>query len=131
MNDKIKLHFQKYMFYDLLAIFLAIFISFFVIKLYNDYEENKKSEYDFSFYNSSLIEAYNIDPSLFKFNEDNVAILEVSDLLKPITNGTDTMYFDSIPLTKEQDQCVGYIVVKKENDSFKFDYSHICDMIDY
>jgi len=41
------------------------------------------------------------------------------------------MYFGIVPLTKEQDQCVGYIIAKKENDQLTFDYSHICDMVDY
>ena len=55
----------------------------------------------------------------------------MSDLLKPITNGKDTMYFGEIPITKEQDQCVGYIIVEKINEKLKFDYSHLCDMVDY
>ena len=55
----------------------------------------------------------------------------MKDLLKPITNGKDTVYFGVVPLTLEQDQCVGYIIVEKYNDDLKFDYSHLCDMIDY
>ena len=34
-------------------------------------------------------------------------------------------------MTKEQDQCVGYIIVKKHKNKLNYDYSHICDMLDY
>ena len=54
-----------------------------------------------------------------------------SNLPEYVTNGKDTMSFGTIPLTKEQDECVGYIIVKKNNENFEFDYSHICDMVDY
>lgn len=74
---------------------------------------------------------YKIDPTIFDFNEDNIAIVEMNDLLKPITNGKDTTYFGEIPMTKEQDQCVGYIIVKKHKNKLNYDYSHICDMLDY
>lgn len=47
------------------------------------------------------------------------------------TNGQDTVYFGEVPLTKEQDQCIEYIIVEKNNGDLKFDYSHLCDMVDY
>lgn len=131
MNKKIKLHLHQYILHYIAAILLLILINFLVIKFYNDYQENKKIQYDFSNYDYTMLQIYNIDPSLFKFNSDNIAIVEMSDLLKPITNGKDTMYFGEIPITKEQDQCVGYIIVEKINEKLKFDYSHLCDMVDY
>ncbi|MBO5004121.1 MAG: hypothetical protein J6D03_02500 [Clostridia bacterium] len=130
MNN-FKLHLHKYFFYDLLAIFLFILISFIGIKLYNAYQINKKIEYDFSSYDSFMYEVYNINPNLFKFDSNGIAKVEMNDLLRPITNGKDTIYFGVVPLTKEQDQCVGYIIVEKTNDDLKFDYSHLCDMVDY
>lgn len=130
MNN-LKMHLHKYFFYDLFAIFLFILISFLGIKLYNDYQTQKKAQYDFSIYDSLMMEVYNINPGLFKFDSNGVAILEMNDLLKPITNGKDTTYFGIVPLTKEQDQCVGYIIVEKSNEELKFDYSHLCDMVDY
>lgn len=69
--------------------------------------------------------------SLFKFDDNGFAKVEMKDLLKPITNGKDTVYFGVVLLTSEQDQCVGYIIVEKYNDDLKFDYSHLCDIIDY
>ena len=131
MNKKIKLHLHQYILHYIAAILLLILINFLVIKFYNDYQENKKIQYDFSNYDYTMLQIYNIDPSLFKFNSDNIAIVEMSDLLKPITNGKDAMYFGEVPITKEQDQCVGYIIVEKINEKLKFDYSHLCDMIDY
>lgn len=130
MNN-IKLHLHKYFFYDLLAIFLFIILSWLGIKLYNDYQINKKLENDFSYFDRSMMQIYDVNPSLFKFDDNGVAKVEMKDLLKPITNGEDTVYFGVVPLTSQQDQCVGYIIVEKYNDDLKFDYSHLCDMIDY
>ena len=130
MNN-FKLHLHKYFFYDLLAIFLFFLITFIGIKLYNAYQINKKTEYDFSSYDNFMNEVYVINPSLFKFDSNGIAKVEMNDLLKPITNGKDTIYFGVVPLTKDQDQCVGYIIVEKNNENLEFDYSHLCDMVDY
>lgn len=130
MNN-FKLHLHKYFFYDLLAIFLFFLITFIGIKLYNAYQINKKTEYDFSSYDSFMNEVYVINPNLFKFDSNGIAKVEMNDLLKPITNGKDTIYFGVVPLTKDQDQCVGYIIVKKNNEILEYDYSHLCDMVDY
>lgn len=130
MNN-FKLHLHKYFFYDLLAIFLFFLITFIGIKLYNAYQINKKTEYDFSSYDSFMNQVYAINPNLFKFDSNGIAKVEMNDLLKPITNGKDTIYFGVVPLTKDQDQCVGYIIVEKNNEILEYDYSHLCDMVDY
>ena len=129
--DNLKSHLQKYIFYDLFAVFLFVLLSFIGFKLYNDFQNIKKTKYDFSNYDSTMLEIYEINPNLFKFNDKGIAIVEMSDLLKPITNGKDTIYFGEVPMTDEQDQCMGYIVVTKNNNKLKFDYSHLCDMLDY
>ena len=130
MNN-FKLHLHKYFFYYLLAIFLFFLITFIGVKLYNAYQINKKTEYDFSSYDSFMNEVYVINPNLFKFDSNGIAKVEMNDLLKPITNGKDTIYFGVVPLTKDQDQCVGYIIVEKNNEILEYDYSHLCDMVDY
>lgn len=129
--SNIKLHLQKYFIYDILAILLLIGVNILIFSLYHDYQNNQHSKNDFSYYDESLDEIYKIDSTIFKFDENNIAIVEMSDLLKPITNGKDTIYFGEVPMTKEQDECVGYIIVKKQNDKLTYDYSHICDMLDY
>lgn len=131
MIKKIKLHIQKFIFYDLLAIFIFIVFNIFFINLIIDVQENQKSKYDYSNYDDTIRKIYTIDPSLFQFNEDGVAIVKMDDLLKPITNGKDTMYFGIVPLTDEQDQCVGYFIVTKKEDELQIDSSHLCDMVDY
>lgn len=128
MIKNIKIHIQKYFLYDILAIIIFIVINILMFKLVNDLYETKKSEYDYS----DIIEKiYEIDPSLFKFNSNDIAIVKMDDFLEPITNGKDTIYFADVPLTKNQDQCVGYFIIKKVNDELMVDSSHICDMIDY
>jgi len=132
MNKKLKLHIQKYIFYDVFFFIIFIGISYIIFRFYNDYQENKKSRYDFSIYNDTLIEMYDIDPTIFEFNEDNIAIVEMNTLIEePITDGKQTMHFGEIPINENQDQCVGYIIIKKENEEFSFDYSHLCDMVDH
>ena len=71
MNKKIKLHLHQYILHYIAAILLLILINFLVIKFYNDYQENKKIQYDFSNYDYTMLQIYNIDPSLFKFNSEN------------------------------------------------------------
>ena len=128
MIKNIKIHIQKYFLYDILAIIIFIVINILMFKLVNDLYETKKSEYDYS----DIIEKiYEIDPSLFKFNSNDIAIVKMDDFLEPITNGKDTIYFADVPLTKNQDHCVGYFIIKKVNDELMVDSSHICDMIDY
>lgn len=131
MIKKIKLHVQKYIFYDIFAIIIFIGVIILMINFLNDYQENKKAELDYSIYNQILIDAYKINPNIFKFDDNNIAIVKMDDLLVPITNGKDTLYFGDVPLTDKQDQCVGYFIVEKVNDELKIDSSHICDMIDY
>ena len=127
----IKLHIKKYFFYDVLALIIFICINILMFNLINDLYENKKSEYDYSIYDETIRQIYEIDPSLFKFDENNIATVKMDDFLEPITNGKDTLSFGLVPLTKDQDQCVGYFIIKKVNGELEIDSSHICDMIDY
>lgn len=127
----IKLHIKKYFFYDVLALIIFICISVLMFNLINDLYENEKSKYDYSIYDETIKKIYEIDPSLFKFDENNIATIKMDDFLEPITNGKDTLSFGIVPLTKDQDQCVGYFIIKKVNGELEIDSSHICDMIDY
>ncbi len=127
----IKLHIKKYFFYDVLALIIFICINILMFNLISDLYENKKSEYDYSIYDETIKQIYEIDPSLFKFDENNIATIKMDDFLEPITNGKDTLSFGLVPLTKDQDQCVGYFIIKKVNGELEIDSSHICDMIDY
>lgn len=102
-----------------------------MFNLISDLYENKKSEYDYSIYDETIKQIYEIDPSLFKFDEHNIATIKMDDFLEPITNGKDTLSFGLVPLTKDQDQCVGYFIIKKVNGELEIDSSPICDMIDY
>lgn len=131
MIRNIKLHIKKYFFYDVLALIIFICINILMFNLISDLYENKKSEYDYSIYDETIKQIYEIDQSLFKFDENNIATIKIDDFLEPITNGKDTLSFGLVPLTKDQDQCVGYFIIKKVNGELEIDSSHICDMIDY
>lgn len=115
----------------LLFIIIFIGISFLGYKFYNDYQINKVSDNDYSNYDSFMLSVYDIKPDLFKFDTDGTAVIKMDDLIDGVTNGKDSTSLGIIPLTKEQDECVGYIIAKEQNDGLKFDYTHICDMVDY
>lgn len=131
MIQKIKFHIKKYIFYDLMGLFTIILITMFIVRFINDYNMNRRNEKDYSIYNDFIIKAYEINADLFKFNGDNIAIVKMDDLIKPITNGKDTISLGVVPVDRNLNQCVGYVVVKKVDGDLLIDTSHICDMIDY
>ncbi len=130
MKKKIKNNINKFLSYYIIGIMLFLLICVVSIKLINDYNSYKISENDFTIYDSYIKDAYNINPNLFKFDENNIAIVKMDELLT-VTNGIDTIYFGVIPIDRNQNQCVGYFVIRKVMDEIEIDSSHLCDMIDY
>lgn len=114
-----------------MGLFTIILITMFIVRFINDYNMNRRNEKDYSIYNDFIIKAYEINADLFKFNGDNIAIVKMDDLIKPITNGKDTISLGVVPVDRNLNQCVGYVVVKKVDGDLLIDTSHICDMIDY
>lgn len=134
MMKRIKLHLHKYFFYDILAIGIFILITIVFIKFIHDSNINKQIEKDYSDYDNAIYQLYELKPSMFDFDENDIAVLKMDDLVKPVINEEGIYEIISqtmIRLTKDQDQCMGYIIVKRNNNKFDIDYSHICDMIDY
>ena len=132
--NKIKLHLHKHIFYDLLLIIAFLLITYVLAILTRDILDNYKNNYSSVNYEESVKEAYKDNPSLFKFNSDGISKIKVEDLLEiQDSDGNITGYIPitAIKFTKKQDQCVGYIIVKKIDDDLQIDTSHICDMIDY
>lgn len=129
MKDSIKAHFQRYMFHYFIVFLILIGIMIVGIYLVKDIHENKKANSDFYYYEERIREVYKVNPSFFKFNPDGVAIVKVDELIE---ESTDSIGIGIIPVDKDQNQCVGYILVKKINNSeIDIDTSHFCDMIDY
>lgn len=134
MNKKIKLHLHKYVFYDVLLIIITLIITYILSCLTRDTLDNYKNNTNYSNYEEYIYKAYKDNPSLFIFDENNEAKIKVEDLLqKQDSDGNITGYIPitAINFTKKQDQCLGYIIVKKVDDDLQIDTSHICDMIDY
>lgn len=99
-----------------------------VIRGYNESNNEKKHSLE-----SVIYDAYNINHSILNFNEDNIAILKMDTLLLGVSNGKDSIQLANSTYTKDFDECVGYVIVKRNKTSTKFiiDESHICDMVDY
>ncbi len=130
MKNEIKLYLHKYIFYYIIVIIIFPFIFLLGFNFIRDYLDSKKP-YVFD-YADVLDEAYRIDPSIFEFKNDKEAVIEMSRLAKPITNGIESIGFGSSHYTEEQDECAGYIIARRKKDNtFDYDYSHICDMIDF
>ena len=122
------------MFYDLLLIVLTLIVTYILACLTRDVLDNYKHNTNYSNYEEYIYKAYEENPSLFIFDENNEFKIKVEELLqKQDSNGNITGYIPitAIRFTKKQDQCLGYIIVKKIDDDLQIDTSHICDMIDY
>lgn len=132
--NKIKLHLHKYVFYYLLLIIITLIVTYILSCLTRDTLDNYKHNNNYSNYEEYIYKAYKDNPSLFIFDKNNESKIKVEDLLqKQDSDGNITGYIPitAINFTKEQDQCLGYIIVKKVDDDLQIDTSHICDMIDY
>ncbi len=132
--NKIKLHLHKYVFYYLLLIIITLIVTYILSCLTRDTLDNYKNNTNYSNYEEYIYKAYKDNPSLFIFDKNNESKIKVEDLLqKQDSDGNITGYIPitAINFTKEQDQCLGYIIVKNVDDDLQIDTSHICDMIDY
>lgn len=132
-NSSIKLHFQKYILYYLIALVPLILIYMLIRNLVADYMLNKSLEDDYSSYEDLVSQVYEEYPSLFKFDDSDIAIIKMDNLILGIqTSNESHQWASGLFFTEEQDQCVGYIIVTKLNSNkLDVDTSHICDMIDY
>ncbi len=124
--DHINRHINKY----ILGIIIIIVVILFLSKFIPDYIESKKPM-NYDYLKECVIYAYNINPSILSFNEDNIAILKMDVLYNGVKNNMSEFSIPPI-YNKEFEQCAGYIVVSKtENNDMSIDISHFCDMIDY
>ncbi len=128
---KIRLHLHKYIFYYVIGIIIFIIFCFILSKLTKDYNLNKQSESDFSSYEETVKELYKKRPDKFKFNNKGTFVIKVEDLLEKEGNTLPSIPQTAIKFTSEQDECVGYIIVRKKNNDINVDTSHVCDMIDF
>ena len=132
MNKSLKAHFNRYIFYYIFLALLLIPICMLIIafvkdlKLYLD-EKDKLPDYT-----EQVKQLYEINPDLFEFDGDNIFILKMDCLLETVINGKIIRIVEQPHLNKNQEQCVGYLIVKKnDNGEFIVDNSHICDIMDY
>ena len=110
----------------ILFITIVISISSIVIVINN----KKKEKFNYTF-TEMVKTAYQIDPSILEFDENNKALLKVDTLIKGVKNKSSSITHDGELFTKDFDQCVGYFIVTKTGKSIDVDLSHICDTIDY
>lgn len=132
ISNRLKLSFKRYAHYYILSIILLIIIILLIVFAIKSDIDNKKNMYDFTYYEEIIKDIYNNNPTFFKFDSTNKAIVKIDDLINQY-NSNNVNYISSttIKLTKEQDQCMGYIIVSKINNKLDINTSHICDMIDF
>jgi len=120
-------YFNAYLGFAILFV-VGNMVAYNIIRGYN--ESKNEDRYSLE---SVIYDAYKIDPSILNFDENNTAILKMDTLLLGVSNGKDSLQLANSSYTKDFDECVGYIIVKKDKTSQKLiiDESHICDMIDY
>lgn len=135
--NKIKAHFQKYIFYDIVGMIILLIMIILVLKFIHDYKEVEQSRYDFTNYEIAIQNAVRNGILKIDFDQNNISILKVDDLMRNNDCDKENCNMEIIPqtaieFTDNQDQCVGYIIIEKlDNDDLKIDTSHVCDMIDY
>ena len=124
-------HIGKYFNTYIGTIILFIAINVLAYNLIVGYNETLSEEQ--SSLKDAIYEAYRIDPTILDFNEDNVAILKLDVLLLGVSNSKENIQLSNSSYTDDFDECVGYIILKKQDSTQKIDIdeSHICDMIDY
>lgn len=124
--NHIEKHLQKYFIGLMYIVLIAAFLSRFI----PDYIESLKG-YDYKdTIKETAIEAYNLDPSILSFDENNISILKMDVLYTPIGD-MDYPLIDPL-YNKNYEQCAGYLIITKSNDNkLNIDTSHMCEMIDY
>lgn len=125
MIHKVHQHFREYFLYDILILFLLIVINIGIICIVKNFNERKEKNNDYSYFNDDIDLIYKEHPEIFSFDQNNLTKIS----LEYLEENSSTLFL--IPMTAELDECVGNIIIKKENNQLIYDYSHICDMIDY
>lgn len=104
--------------------YITIFLIVIIINRLIFYIETNNVKVDLDENNNSIEEIYEKYPELFEF-KDNKAIIKIPDLQKKKLD----YEFDNL-LDKDNNECLGYYIIIRENNKIKIDSSHVCDLID-
>lgn len=106
---------------------LVVFVIIFLLYKYILYKDKINYEnIDYNYQSRCVKEVYNLHPSAFEFNEVNECKITVEQV-----HLIDDDYGFEIEHDKDGNMCVGYYIVKKNENDIEVDSSHICDMINY
>ncbi len=111
----------------LICFFLATFIiiiGFYKYILYKEKQEYETINYDYQ--SKCVEEVYELHQSAFNFDSNNICKITVEQI-HTISND----FGFEIEHDKYGNMCVGYFIVKKNENNIEVDSSHICDMINY
>lgn len=116
---------NKKFFYALITVVTILVIVLIKIYFYN-LDKKWYKKIDYNSYVLIVNDIHNKYPNLFKFDENNDAIMTVEELVTK----QDEIEFD-IAHDKDGNMCIGYFIVSKVGEGIDIDASHMCDMINY
>ena len=116
---------NKKFFYALITVVTILVIVLIKIYFYN-LDKKWYKKIDYNSYVLIVNDIHNKNPNLFKFDENNDAIMTVEELVTK----QDEIEFD-IAHDKDGNMFIGYFIVSKVGEGIDIDASHMCDMINY
>lgn len=110
------------------AIGVLIAIQFFAaILLYQIYFPNEIYPYTYNDWNTWADEFEKKGGlNTLSFDDTNTAIVKVDWFYE-----NDIIIKDNSVVDKEGNQCNGYVIVEKINNTYQYNFDHLCDQIDY
>ncbi len=115
---------KSFVFIIFIIVIFVVVYGFYRYILYKEKIEYETVNYDSQ--TSWVKEVYNAHPSIFVFDSNGICKITVEQI--------HTMQNDIgnyIEHDKYGNMCIGYFIVKKNENNIEVDSSHICDMINY
>lgn len=106
---------------------LIIILFFAAVTLYQIYFPNEIYPLPYTDWNT-LADEFEKKGGLntLSFEDTNTAIVKVDWFYE-----NDVIIRDNSVVDKEGNQCNGYVVVEKINNTYQYNFKHVCDQIDY
>ena len=112
------------------AITSFILLIIFIISLIGSMMINTRNN-NYIHYFDEINRIYTTREDLLLFDDNNTLKLTVEEI-NDIMSEAFGYYYNDVMLNDELDECLGYIIIKKNFDNtISVDDKHVCDMVDY
>lgn len=118
----------KYFIYNYSTYILIVILSILIILYISP--KNTITNDTISWYEFQIETAFSIRPDIFKFNKENTLTIRTEELTKLINDNIPELDVE-IPINEDQDQCIGYVIIKKHDTNIDIDTSKTCEIMNY